>query len=115
MKNATAKLSSFLQDWTEKKSECASRVQSVRAVLQGRATKLAVVLIQVESLLPSTYFLKIKDSDTIREYPVFNLVRSMWPVGRKIVTLLVADIICEELFSARVKPGRIRVRWRGRI
>ena len=33
----------------EKKSECASRVQSVRAVLQGRATKLAVVLIQVRA------------------------------------------------------------------
>ncbi|TRY69565.1 hypothetical protein TCAL_07632 [Tigriopus californicus] len=38
-------------DWSgpnflEKKAECASRVQSVRSTLAGRATKLAVVLIQ---------------------------------------------------------------------
>ncbi|XP_020292596.1 trafficking protein particle complex subunit 11 [Pseudomyrmex gracilis] len=32
--------------WNEKKMECASRVQSLRAALDGRSTKLAVVLIQ---------------------------------------------------------------------
>ena len=33
-------------DWNEKKKECAGRVQSVRATLAGRGTKIAVVLIQ---------------------------------------------------------------------
>ena len=33
-------------DWNEKKKECASRVQSVRATLAGRGTKIAIVLIQ---------------------------------------------------------------------
>ncbi|XP_070524190.1 trafficking protein particle complex subunit 11 isoform X2 [Cardiocondyla obscurior] len=32
--------------WNEKKMECASRVQSLRAALDGRSTKIAVVLIQ---------------------------------------------------------------------
>ncbi|XP_014475297.1 PREDICTED: trafficking protein particle complex subunit 11 [Dinoponera quadriceps] len=32
--------------WNEKKMECASRVQSLRASLDGRSTKIAVVLIQ---------------------------------------------------------------------
>lgn len=32
--------------WNEKKMECASRVQSLRAALEGRSTKIAVVLIQ---------------------------------------------------------------------
>ncbi|XP_023290786.1 trafficking protein particle complex subunit 11 isoform X2 [Orussus abietinus] len=32
--------------WNDKKIECASRVQSLRAVLDGRSTKIAVVLIQ---------------------------------------------------------------------
>ena len=33
-------------DWNEKKKECATRVQSVRATLAGRGTKVAIVLIQ---------------------------------------------------------------------
>ncbi|XP_057320612.1 trafficking protein particle complex subunit 11 [Microplitis mediator] len=33
--------------WNEKKMECASRVQSLRRSLEGRSTKIAVVLIQV--------------------------------------------------------------------
>ena len=33
-------------DFNEKKKECASRVQSVRAILAGRGTKIAIVLIQ---------------------------------------------------------------------
>ena len=33
-------------DWNEKKKECATRVQSVRATLSGRGTKVAIVLIQ---------------------------------------------------------------------
>ncbi|XP_014211822.1 trafficking protein particle complex subunit 11 isoform X2 [Copidosoma floridanum] len=41
--------------WNEKKMECASRVQSLRAVLEGRNTKIAVVLIQKEAPpLPGT-------------------------------------------------------------
>ncbi|XP_046424871.1 trafficking protein particle complex subunit 11 isoform X1 [Neodiprion fabricii] len=32
--------------WNEKKIECASRVQSLRAAIEGRSTKIAVVLIQ---------------------------------------------------------------------
>jgi len=35
-------------DWNEKKLECAGKVESVRATLAGRTTKLAVVLIQKE-------------------------------------------------------------------
>ncbi|CAD6215592.1 GSCOCG00000404001-RA-CDS [Cotesia congregata] len=33
--------------WNEKKMECASRVQSLRSSLEGRSTKIAVVLIQI--------------------------------------------------------------------
>uniref|UniRef100_A0A0C9PXS3 TRAPPC11_0 protein n=1 Tax=Fopius arisanus TaxID=64838 RepID=A0A0C9PXS3_9HYME len=33
-------------NWTEKKMECASRVQAIRSSLEGRSTRLAVVLIQ---------------------------------------------------------------------
>lgn len=32
--------------WNEKKIECASRVQSLRAAIEGRSTKIAVVLVQ---------------------------------------------------------------------
>ncbi|XP_024945200.1 trafficking protein particle complex subunit 11 [Cephus cinctus] len=32
--------------WNEKKIECSSRVQSLRAALEGRSTKIAVVLVQ---------------------------------------------------------------------
>ncbi|XP_048507686.1 trafficking protein particle complex subunit 11 isoform X2 [Athalia rosae] len=32
--------------WNEKKMECASRVQSLRAAVEGRSTKIAVVLVQ---------------------------------------------------------------------
>ncbi|XP_001606110.2 trafficking protein particle complex subunit 11 [Nasonia vitripennis] len=38
--------------WNEKKMECASRVQSLRAALEGRNTKIAVVLIQKEAPPP---------------------------------------------------------------
>ncbi|XP_011496669.1 PREDICTED: trafficking protein particle complex subunit 11 [Ceratosolen solmsi marchali] len=38
--------------WNEKKMECASRVQSLRAALEGRNTKIAIVLIQNELLSP---------------------------------------------------------------
>ncbi|XP_014236114.1 trafficking protein particle complex subunit 11 [Trichogramma pretiosum] len=41
--------------WNEKKMECASRVQSLRAALEGRSTKIAVVLVQKEAPpLPDT-------------------------------------------------------------
>ncbi|XP_063973800.1 trafficking protein particle complex subunit 11 isoform X3 [Diachasmimorpha longicaudata] len=33
-------------NWTEKKMECASRVQAIRSALDGRSTRIAVVLIQ---------------------------------------------------------------------
>ncbi|XP_054273779.1 trafficking protein particle complex subunit 11 [Macrosteles quadrilineatus] len=39
-------------DWPEKKIECTSRVQSIRAALEGRNTKLGVVLIQHKAPLP---------------------------------------------------------------
>ena len=35
--------------WAEKQSEAASKVHSLRATLQGRTTKLCVVLIQADS------------------------------------------------------------------
>ncbi|XP_066598539.1 trafficking protein particle complex subunit 11-like [Prorops nasuta] len=38
--------------WNEKKIECASRVQSLRAALEGRNTKIAVVLIQQNAQPP---------------------------------------------------------------
>ncbi|XP_043685900.1 trafficking protein particle complex subunit 11 isoform X1 [Vespula pensylvanica] len=34
--------------WNEKKIECASRIQSLRAALEGRSTKVALVLIQCD-------------------------------------------------------------------
>nr|CAD7408851.1 unnamed protein product [Timema cristinae] len=39
--------------WNEKKIECSSRVQSVRASLEGRNTRIAVILIQQTAPLPS--------------------------------------------------------------
>ncbi|CAB3373976.1 Hypothetical predicted protein [Cloeon dipterum] len=39
--------------WNEKKIECASRVQSVRAALEGRTTRIAVVLIQTGPPIPA--------------------------------------------------------------
>lgn len=38
--------------WKEKQSECATRVEIVRQSLQGRNTKVAVVLIQKKTPLP---------------------------------------------------------------
>ncbi|MEQ2213203.1 Trafficking protein particle complex subunit 11, partial [Xenoophorus captivus] len=38
--------------WKEKQSECATRVEIVRTSLQGRNTKVAVVLIQKKTPLP---------------------------------------------------------------
>uniref|UniRef100_A0A8C3FQ10 Trafficking protein particle complex subunit 11 n=1 Tax=Chrysemys picta bellii TaxID=8478 RepID=A0A8C3FQ10_CHRPI len=40
------------QQWKEKQSECATRVEIVRQSLQGRNTKVAVVLIQKKTPLP---------------------------------------------------------------
>uniref|UniRef100_A0A1B6BYJ1 Trafficking protein particle complex subunit 11 n=1 Tax=Clastoptera arizonana TaxID=38151 RepID=A0A1B6BYJ1_9HEMI len=40
-------------DWPEKKIECKSRVQSIRAALEGRNTRLGVVLIQTKAPLPT--------------------------------------------------------------
>lgn len=40
-------------DWPEKKIECTSRVQSIRAALEGRNTRLGVVLIQQKAPLPT--------------------------------------------------------------
>ncbi|KAJ8683030.1 hypothetical protein QAD02_018822 [Eretmocerus hayati] len=43
------------KQWNEKKIECASRVQSLRTALEGRNTKISVVLIQKETPpLPGT-------------------------------------------------------------
>ncbi|XP_059480361.1 trafficking protein particle complex subunit 11 [Neocloeon triangulifer] len=39
--------------WNERTLECASRVQSVRAALEGRTTKIAVVLIQNGPTIPT--------------------------------------------------------------
>ncbi|XP_063238337.1 trafficking protein particle complex subunit 11 [Bacillus rossius redtenbacheri] len=39
--------------WNEKKIECASRVQSIRAALEGRGTRTAVILIQRVATLPT--------------------------------------------------------------
>ena len=41
-------------NWAERKIECASRVQTVRSTLGGRGTKIAVVLVQKETALPSS-------------------------------------------------------------
>ncbi|KAK2581512.1 hypothetical protein KPH14_005173 [Odynerus spinipes] len=38
--------------WNEKKIECASRIQSLRAALEGRSTKVALVLIQCSAPPP---------------------------------------------------------------
>ena len=38
------------EEFSEKKAECAKKVQTVRMALQGRATKLAVVLLQKQVL-----------------------------------------------------------------
>lgn len=40
-------------DWEEKKSECVSRVRSIRASLEGRNCKICLVLIQKTAPLPS--------------------------------------------------------------
>lgn len=39
--------------WNEKSIECASRVQSVRAALEGRNTRIAVILVQQTAPLPT--------------------------------------------------------------
>ena len=39
-------------DWNERKQECAARVQAVRAALNGRGTKIALVLIQRNEMTP---------------------------------------------------------------
>lgn len=39
-------------EWNERKLECAARVQAVRAALQGRGTKIALVLIQKKEMTP---------------------------------------------------------------
>ncbi|PSN35312.1 Trafficking protein particle complex subunit 11 [Blattella germanica] len=41
------------QFWNEKSIECASRVQSVRAALDGRGTRIAVILVQQTAPLPT--------------------------------------------------------------
>ncbi|KAJ9597774.1 hypothetical protein L9F63_011382 [Diploptera punctata] len=41
------------QLWNEKSIECSSRVQSVRAALQGRNTRIAVILVQQTAPLPT--------------------------------------------------------------
>ncbi|XP_021915999.1 trafficking protein particle complex subunit 11 isoform X2 [Zootermopsis nevadensis] len=39
--------------WNEKSIECSSRVQSVRAALEGRSTRIAVILVQQTAPLPT--------------------------------------------------------------
>lgn len=41
------------QFWNERSIECASRVQSVRAALEGRSTRIAVILVQQTAPLPT--------------------------------------------------------------
>ena len=40
-------------EWTERKMECSTRVQAVRAALNGRGTKIALVLVQRREMSPT--------------------------------------------------------------